>query len=138
MNSEVETRWGTKIRIEGHPEEVDAILSSIQRREFNLMARHERRLDENHSRHFSGEYVGTAIKRMRPKEAVDELIERDFFESPRSLSEIRLKIKNEFQAFVPNSSLHPTLQLFYKKGILSKIETDDGFKYQLKKGENSS
>jgi hypothetical protein len=123
MKTTIKTKWGSRIQIDGDIEEVKEAITSFQRREAML---HERNY-ENGIRF--AHPISSGLK-----DELNILLNEGFFNTPKTLADIRLELEKRGKAF-PNTSIHPTLQLMTNEGKLVKSLEEERNVFAYKKNE---
>ena len=108
VKAEIKTKNGTRIRVEGTPEEVEKILSNIKRREEQL-----------------------AVKKKRKISATDfilKLREEGFFDKPKTILDIKEKLA-ENGLIYPVTTLSAVLIRLIRRRELGRIKTEKMWGY---------
>lgn len=136
--AKIKTPSGSEITVKGTTNEVDEILKFWHRREELFKSR--RSYYRNYDMGISGSHLvenspffsdRTIIR--SPKAIVLRLIRKGFFEKYRTLSETRLKIKDEYGVHISNGSLHPTLMsLIAQDKLVREKQENDLWGYKIK------
>lgn len=109
--AQITTRAGTKITVEGEPQEVAAVVRQVQGREAST--RTSRRLTATEAK-------GRKRQRATPTNLVGSLMDGGFFRKPKDLAAIKVALE-EMGHYYPITTLSPTLLRLVRKRQLRRI-----------------
>ncbi len=110
---------GTKISIDGTPEEIIKIKESLSSEKSQATKKRKISKKQNGSKKISKE---------GPLARVRLLIEKDFFKQKRTLEEIRKRLE-EMAIFYKVSDLSPSLIRLVKKGEIRRLKEEGQWRY---------
>lgn len=119
VKANIETSQGSKIVVEGDAEEVAAVVAAVQARDRLLEQRQQ-------------STTRAAVKRTASPHslvgAVLKLKEDLFFNSPRSVTEVKTELEKN-GCFYPASSISTSLIRRVCRGELGRVQKPEGWKY---------
>ncbi len=144
VEAEIKTTSGAIISVKGTTAEVNEILDFWQRREdyFKRRRFYFRHFEDDRNRKAHEKtmpFFNTKKTISSPRARVIELIKDGFFNDYRTLPEIREKIQKQYELYIANASLHPTLMLLIGQGKLEREKQKNGlwgYKEVKEEGKN--
>lgn len=119
---------GTKVTIEGSPEEVAALLVRIESVTQESQSSPARRSSRSAAASSRTERPANRAKPKGPADYIRDLIDGDFFSAKRAIGEVQSKLEEQARIY-PVTHLSPALFRLVKARELRRIKEDGQWRY---------